>query len=155
MTESQNTNDRDQRKIVAFRLGKEEYGVDIMAVREIRSWTATTALPKAPHYVRGVINLRGAVLPIVDLGLRLGMLGTDDKPSNVIIVIESQARLIGLLVDAVSDILTVGKDKFLPTPSIPSATVQQFIECVASIDDRMIQLVASDQILEHQIESAA
>lgn len=155
MNDTTSTNDRNARKIVAFRLGKEEYGVDIMTVREIRSWTATTALPKAPGYVRGVINLRGAVLPIVDLGARLGMVGTDDHPSNVIIVIEDDGRLIGLLVDAVSDILTISEESFLPTPDIPSANIQQFIECVATIEDRMIQLVATEEILDKRVDSAA
>ena len=155
MTNTVTTNEFHTRKIVSFRLGREEYGVDIMTVREIRSWTSTTTLPNAPSYVRGVINLRGSVLPVVDLAARLGMGRVEDNRSNVIIVIEGDGQLTGLLVDAVSDILTVNDDQFLPTPDIPSANVQEFIECVASIDDRMIQLVSTGQVLERRLDSAA
>ncbi|MEM1380489.1 MAG: chemotaxis protein CheW [Pseudomonadota bacterium] len=155
MSQHAGKNDTHSRKIVSFRLGNEEYGVDILSVREIRGWTPTTVLPQAPHYVRGVINLRGAVLPVIDLGVRLGMSGTRDDSSNVIIVIEEDGRLIGLIVDAVSDILSLQEDQFLPTPEIPSTNIKDFIEGVATLDDRMIQLVATDQILGTAYESAA
>ncbi|MEM7739893.1 MAG: chemotaxis protein CheW [Pseudomonadota bacterium] len=145
----------EARKLVAFRLGEEDYSVDIMVVREIRSSTRTTQLPNSPSYVRGVINLRGAVVPVVDLAARLGMQGTDGSRNNVIIVIEEGGRLIGLLVDAVSDILAVASEQFLPTPDIPSEELRQFIACVATVEERMIQLVATDQILEPRVEHAA
>src|SRR5579872_4111430 len=95
------------RELISFRIGAQEFCVDIMAVREIRGWTAATALPQAPAFVRGVINLRGAVLPIVDLGARLGLGVADPTARHVIIVAQVQNQIVGLLVDAVSDILTV------------------------------------------------
>lgn len=155
MTEPSSASDTNPKKIVAFRLGDEEYGIDILAVREIRSWTPTTAIPRSPAYVRGVINLRGAVLPVVDLGARLGMELREVSKDDVIIVIESNGRLIGLLVDAVSDILMVDDGNFLPTPEVPSADIARFIASVVTIDDRMIQLVATSSILEDGSARAA
>ena len=93
-------------ELISFRIGAQEFCVDIMAVREIRGWTPATPLPQAPSYVRGVINLRGAVLPIVDLSARLGLGDTEPSVRNVIIVVRIGTRLVGLLVDAVSEILT-------------------------------------------------
>src|SRR5215475_15482288 len=93
------------RELISFRIGAQEFCVDIMAVREIRGWTQATPLPQAPNYVCGVINLRGAVLPIVDLSARLGLGVTQPDVRNVIIVVRIGPRLVGLLVDAVSEIL--------------------------------------------------
>src|SRR6201991_5387990 len=89
------------RELISFRIGAQEFCVDIMAVREIRGWTAATALPQSPSFVRGVINLRGAVLPIVDLAARLGFEGGETTDRSVIIVAQIGAQVVGLLVDAV------------------------------------------------------
>jgi purine-binding chemotaxis protein CheW len=89
------------REFIAFRIGVQEFCIDIMSVREIRGWTPATALPHAPPYVRGVINLRGSVLPIVDLAERLGFPPTDASARQVIIVVQVGAQIVGLLVDAV------------------------------------------------------
>ena len=93
-------------EFVAFRVGAQDFCVDIMGVREIRGWTPATPLPHAPPFVRGVINLRGAVLPIVDLAMRFGLGLTEPTPRSVIIVVHVHQQIVGLLVDAVSDILT-------------------------------------------------
>ena len=106
------------RKVVAFRIGAQEFCVDIMSVREIRCWTPATALPHTPNFVRGVINLRGFVLPIIDLASRFGFPPTEPSAQHVIIVTQIANRTVGLLVDAVSDILTVTDDLVQPTPDI-------------------------------------
>src|SRR4051812_24315234 len=90
------------RELISFRIGDQEFCVDIMEVREIRGWTPATALPKAPAFVRGVITLRGAVLPIVALGARLGLGTAEPTARHVIIVAQVQNQVVGLLVDAVS-----------------------------------------------------
>src|SRR5260221_12200767 len=108
------------RELIAFRIGAQEFCVDIMSIREIRGWTPATALPQSPSYVRGVINLRGAVLPIVDLAARLGFAMSEPTARHVIIVAQVGAQVVGLLVDAVSDILTVTDDVIQPTPDIAS-----------------------------------
>lgn len=135
------------RELVSFRAGDQEYCVDIMAVREIRGWTPSTTLPQTPSYVCGVINLRGAVLPIVDFSCRLGREPVVPTARHVIIVTHIGARLVGLLVDAVSDILTVTSDAIQPTPDVACDTVRSFVRGILAVDGRMISLVALDRIL--------
>src|ERR1700744_955992 len=112
------SDNQGRRQFITFRSGEQEFGADIMAIREIRGWTETTPLPHAPLYVRGVINLRGVVLPVVDLKARLGREATDANPKHVIVVVETEDRTIGLLVDAVSDILTVTAAEIQATPDL-------------------------------------
>lgn len=106
------------RELIAFRIGQQEFCINIMAVREIRGWTVATALPHSPDYLRGVINLRGAVLPIIDLAIRLGLPSSEPTARNVIIVAQIGQQQIGLLVDAVSDILTLNEEHIQPTPDV-------------------------------------
>src|ERR1700761_8577950 len=113
-------NATDRRELTSFRIGEQEFCVDIMSVREIRGWTPATPLPRTPDYVRGVINLRGAVLPIIDLAARLGLQTTETTARHVIMVVHLGGRTVGLLVDAVSDIVTITDDVVQPTPDIAS-----------------------------------
>jgi purine-binding chemotaxis protein CheW len=126
-----------------------------MSVREIRGWTPATALPHAPSYVRGVINLRGSVLPIVDLAERLGFPPTDATARQVIIVVQVGGQIIGLLVDAVSDILTQSTENIQPTPDVATDIVRSFVRGVLAIDGRMIGLVELDSLMSAQLENAA
>src|ERR1700742_2953006 len=123
---SEDTNHR--RQFITFRSGEQDFGADIMAIREIRGWTETTPLPHAPDYVRGVINLRGVVLPVVDLKARLGLGLTDANPKDVIVVVQAGERTIGILVDAVSDILTVTSGEIQATPELAREAESLFIE---------------------------
>lgn len=129
------------RELIAFRIGDQEFSVNIMSVREIRGWTPATPLPHAPHYVLGVINLRGAVLPIVDMSIRLGMKPAEPTARHVIIVAQVKNRVIGLLVDAVSDILTVTDENIQPVPEISSDLEKQYARGIIAIDKRMICLI--------------
>jgi purine-binding chemotaxis protein CheW len=143
------------RELISFRIGAQEFCIDIMAVREIRGWTPATVLPQSPAYVRGVINLRGAVLPIVDLAARLGFEAADASDRHVIIVAQIGAQMVGLLVDAVSDILTVTDDVIQPTPDVASDTAKSFVRGLLAIDGRMISLVGLDHVLpELDLEAA-
>ena len=137
----------DRRELISFRIGAQEFCVDIMAVREIRGWTSATPIPHSPNYVRGVINLRGAVLPIVDLAARLGFPITEPTARSVIIVTHIGNRTVGLMVDAVSDILTVSDDLVQPTPDVTCDTVKAFVKGILAIDDRMISLISLDHVL--------
>jgi purine-binding chemotaxis protein CheW len=137
----------DRRELISFRIGAQEFCVDIMAVREIRGWTAATPIPHSPNYVRGVINLRGAVLPIVDLAARLGFAVSEPTARSVIIVTHIGERTVGLMVDAVSDILTVSDDLVQPTPDVTCDTVKAFVKGILAIDDRMISLISLDHVL--------
>jgi purine-binding chemotaxis protein CheW len=142
-------------EFVAFCVGSQEFCIDIMGVREIRGWTQATPLPHAPSYVRGVINLRGAVLPIVDLAMRFGLGLTEPTPRSVIIVVQVDQQVIGLLVDAVSDILTVSEASMQPTPDIASDLAKTFVKGVYAVDGRMISIVALDCVLPVSAKAAA
>lgn len=143
------------RELVSFRAGDQEYCVDIIAVREIRGWTACTTLPQSPPYVCGVINLRGAVLPIIDFNARLGRGATKPSARHVIIVTHIGHRLVGLLVDAVSDILTVADGAIQATPDVACDTVKSFVRGILAVNDRMISLVSLDRILPELEAEAA
>ena len=135
------------RELISYRMGDQEFCVDIMAVREIRGWTAATVLPQSPNFVCGVINLRGSVLPIIDLAARLGFPPTVPTERHVIIVAQIGGQLVGLLVDAVSDILTTTEDQIQPTPDVSSEMVRLFVGGLLAVDGRMISLISLDHIL--------
>ncbi len=134
-------------ELVAFRIGKQEFCVDIMAVREIRGWVPVTPLPRTPSFVRGVINLRGAVLPILDLAARLGLPATETSARHVIIVAQVAHQVIGVLVDAVSDIITVGEHTMQPPPEMASGRVRNFVQGLLAIEDRMVSLISLDRVM--------
>lgn len=134
-------------EFVAFRAGGLEFCINIMSVREIRGWAPATAIPRAPSYIRGVINLRGVVLPIVDLGVRLGLPGTEPTARHVIIVAQAAERAAGLLVDSVSDILSVENARIQPTPDVASNLARTFVRGVIAMDGRMISVITLDHVL--------
>jgi purine-binding chemotaxis protein CheW len=143
------------RELISFRIGSQEFCVDIMTVREIRGWTQTTVLPRTPAYVRGVVNLRGAVLPIVDLSARLGFAAADPTARHVIIVAQIGHQQVGLLVDAVSDIITVNDAEVQPTPDVASELVKTFVQGILAVDGRMISLISLEHVLPDQQMEAA
>jgi purine-binding chemotaxis protein CheW len=155
MTEQVSTASGARRELIAFRVGEQIFCVDIMAVREIRGWTPATPLPRSPDYVRGVINLRGAVLPIVDLGSRLGLQTTEATARHVIMVVHLGGRTVGLLVDAVSDIVTITDDVVQPTPDIASEQVKTFVRGLFALDGKMVSLIALDKVLPEPEAEAA
>jgi len=156
MTSEGQTELENALELVAFCVGKQEYCVNIMSVREIRGWTQETALPLAPNFVRGVINLRGSVVPIVDLATRLGLNEPEPTARHVIIITQVEDQIVGLLVDAVSDILTIHSEKIQPTPDVASQTVKEFVRGVISIEERMINLIDLKTVLPSTIiEEAA
>jgi purine-binding chemotaxis protein CheW len=135
------------RQFITFTLGAEEYGVDIMMVREIKGWTETTALPKAPPYVRGVINLRGVIVPILDLRARFGMGITVPTPTHVVIIVNTDTRTSGLLVDAVSDIVSVEPASVRPVPEMGMPIEDQYLDGLVALEDRMVTLVSLNRLL--------
>ena len=147
------------RELIAFRIGDQEFSVNIMSVREIRGWTPAMQLPHAPADVRGVINLRGAVLPIVDLSARLGMKDAEPTARHVIIVAQVGKRIVGLLVEAVSDILTITDENIQPVPEISSDLAKQYAKGILAFDKRMICMIELDHLfpetyLEKESEAA-
>ena len=134
-------------QFITFTLDAEEYGVDIMMVREIKGWTETTALPKAPPHVRGVINLRGVIVPILDLRARFGMGMTTPTPMHVVIIVHTGSRTSGLLVDAVSDIISVEPQAVRPVPEMGMPIEDQYLDGLVALNERMVTLVSLDRLL--------
>lgn len=133
------------RQFISFTIGDEEYGVDIMAIREIKGWTVSTELPNTPPYIRGVINLRGAIVPILDLRARFGRGVTVTSPRHVIIVVAVGSRVAGILVDAVADILAVSADEIQPPPQIERTDIG-FLTGLVTVEGRMVALLDLDHV---------
>lgn len=144
-----------KRQLLTFCIGEQFLGVDIMAVREIRAWTPTTRIPSAPDYVKGVVNLRGSVLPVIDLSCRLGWGRVDPEERHVIIVVQIGDALHGLFVDAVNDIVTADDTELQPPPRVAGHTASDFLEGVASVDNRMVMVLTLDSLVEQRVAEAS
>jgi purine-binding chemotaxis protein CheW len=136
------------RQLITFQLSDQVLGVDIMAIREIRAWSPATPLPNVPSHVRGVVNLRGVVLPVLDLRCRLGWGTTDPTARHVIIVVRIGEQLQGIIVDAVNDIVTVATEDLQPVPEMGDTDASRYLEGLATIDQRMILILALDRLVE-------
>lgn len=155
MTDTQQDNQIDEIEFLTFQVGGQEYAIDIMSVREIRGWSKATPLPHAPDFVRGVINLRGTVLTIVDLADRLGMGKAQTNERNVIIVVKAEKETVGLLVDAVSDILATQKSELQAPPEMSADSEHNFVSALIVADDRMIRILALAAALPSENVEAA
>ncbi|MDF1728642.1 MAG: chemotaxis protein CheW [Sulfitobacter sp.] len=142
-------------ELLTFRLADEEYALDIMSVREIRGWTHATSMPHAPGYMKGVINLRGTVLPVIDLAQRLGMPNRPADGRNVIIVASLGEAITGLLVDGVSDIVQMTEADLQPPPDLSAAQTENVVQALMLIDDRMIRLLDLGATLARPESTAA
>ena len=134
------------RQLITFELGDQSLGVDIMAIREIRAWSPATPLPNVPPHIRGVVNLRGVVLPVLDLRMRLGWGMTDPTTRHVIIVVRIGEQLQGIIVDAVNDIVTVRPEDMQPLPDIGSSEAAALLDGLATVDDRMILILDLERL---------
>jgi purine-binding chemotaxis protein CheW len=134
-------------EIIVVEVCGQQLAIDIMHVREIRGWVASTRLPHAPTYVLGMVNLRGQVLPVIDFGARLGLGKTEPCTSSVVIVVEINGGLVGLLVDAVCDILTLSDDMLQPPPEVGDPKVREFVRGVVTVSDGIISLLSLDHVL--------
>lgn len=139
-------------QFLTFTIGKEEYGVDIMMVREVKGWAETTRLPNTPEYIRGVLNLRGIIIPIFDLRARFGGGLTNANEKNVVIILAVGNRTIGILVDAVSDILTVGTNDIKASPDADTSAIDdRFVSGLIAVEGRMVVLLDIDVLLHNDI----
>jgi purine-binding chemotaxis protein CheW len=134
-------------QFISFAIGDDHYGVDIMAVREIKGWTEITHLPKQPDYVRGVLNLRGVIVPIIDLRCRFGQGLTEATPLHVIIIVQIAAQLVGLLADRVSDIISVDPTKIRAVPKVAQSARLDFLSGIVTIEKAMIALIELPHLL--------
>lgn len=136
------------RQFISFTVASEEYGVDIMAIREIKGWSPATVLPEAPPYVRGVIDLRGTIVPIVDVRARFHGGLTEVTPTHVILVVAIDDLMVGLLADAVIDIVTVAADSIKPVPDLDQRDHSAFLAGIVSVEGRMVVLLDLHHLLD-------
>lgn len=134
-------------ELITVRVGRQQFALNIMSVREIRGWTASTPLAHAPPFVLGMINLRGSVLPVVDLGARLGLAACEPDRSSVVIVADIQGRPVGLLVDAVCDILTLEPDQLQPPPTLGDDNLRAFVQGLIRTEDGIVTLLSLHEVL--------
>lgn len=134
-------------QIINFGIGDDQYGVDIMAVREIKGWSEITVLPGQPDYVRGVLNLRGAIVPIIDLRCRFGQGTTEASPLHIVIIVQIALRQVGLLADRVIDIVSFERSQVQPVPRIASASRAGFLAGLVTTDAGMIALIDLPNLL--------
>lgn len=148
MLETMSHNSIGKNDVVAFKLADQDFCIDINLVREIRGWSPTTTLPHAPSYVKGVINLRGSVVTVVDLSARLGFGPSELSQRHVVIIALHEGRVVGLLADLVSDIVTIDQDKIQAVPDIASDPSREFITGMITFEDgRILRKIDLAQLL--------
>lgn len=139
-------------QFLSFTLGREEYGVDILRVQEIRSWEPVSRIPNVPSYEKGVVNLRGAIVPIIDLRERFQLGHSAYTPLTVVVVLQarldSKTRVMGVVVDSVSDVVDVSKKNIQSAPNFGSKVSTEFINGLVSVNNRMVMLLDVDKLLK-------
>jgi len=135
-------------EFLSFALGEEQYGVDILKVQEIRGYDAVTRVPDAPDYIKGVINLRGTIVPVIDLRLKLRLKEARYDAFTVMIVLNVEDRVVGIVVDSVSDVIPLTEEQIRPTPEFGAAVDTRFISGIGTQEDRMLILLDIETLLD-------
>ncbi len=135
------------RELLTFTLGKEEYGIDILKVQEIRGYDAVTRIVNAPEFIKGVINLRGIIVPIVDLRIKFGLGNVEYNPFTVVIILNVARRIVGIVVDGVSDVIALGEGEMKAAPEFSSTLDTQYIMGLGTVDERMIIVMDIEKLL--------
>jgi purine-binding chemotaxis protein CheW len=142
-------------ELISFAIGEDQYGVDIMAVREIKGWSEITHLPKQPDYVRGVLNLRGVMVPIIDLRCRFGQGLTEATSMHIVIIVQVEDRQVGLLADRVLDIVAFESAQVQPVPRVARTARVDFLSGLLTVENGMIALIDLPHLLTLQGEAVA
>jgi purine-binding chemotaxis protein CheW len=146
-------------QVLTFTLGEETYGVDILRVQEIRGWAPVTRIPQAPLHVLGVLNLRGSIVPIVDMRMRFRLARAEYTPLTVIIVLSVQSasgrRDFGVVVDGVSDVIDIARSDVKPAPDLGSHASIEFIHGLAAVSSRMVMLLDIDRLIGADVNGLA
>jgi len=135
------------KEFLSFRLGGEEYGIDILAVREIRAHEKPTRIAGAPEFIRGVVNLRGVIVPIVDLRMKFGLDEAVYDALTVVIILNVGGRVLGIVVDAVSDVVKLKDEEVSPAPEFSSAVDASFLRGLASLEGRLLILLDIEALM--------
>ncbi|MCG7598611.1 chemotaxis protein CheW [Halomonas sp. McH1-25] len=139
--------DTQSSEFLVFSLGEEEYAVDILKVQEIRGYENVTRIANAPDFIKGVTNLRGVIVPIVDLRIKFHLDKVEYGGQTVVIVVNVAERVVGIVVDGVSDVMTLSPDQIKPAPEFGVALSSDYLSGLGSLDDRMLVLVDIDKLL--------
>jgi purine-binding chemotaxis protein CheW len=142
-------------QFLTFMLAGEEYGVDILRVQEIKGWESSTEIPNTPDYIQGVMNLRGTIVPIVDLRSRFDLEQIEYNNTTVVIVLKTKSedseKTIGFIVDAVSDVYNLSEEQLKPSPDFGNAVSTEFVKGLATVDEKMLILLDIDQLIDADI----
>ena len=137
----------ENREFLVFSLGDEEYAIDILKVQEIRGYENVTRIANAPDFIKGVTNLRGVIVPIVDLRIKFHLDNVEYGGQTVVIVVNVADRIVGIVVDGVSDVMTLTPDQIKPAPEFGVTLSSDFLSGLGSLDDRMLVMVDIDKLL--------
>lgn len=135
------------REYLTFSLGQEEYGIDILKVQEIRGYDTVTRIANSPEFIKGVINLRGIIVPIIDMRIKFHLDHADYNEMTVVIILNVAGRVIGMVVDGVSDVITLKSEQIKPAPEFGAAIDTKYVTGVGTVDDRMLILVDIERLL--------
>ncbi|WP_229510905.1 MULTISPECIES: chemotaxis protein CheW [unclassified Massilia] len=135
---------------LAFKLGNEEYGIKILKVQEIRGYESVTRIASAPEHVKGVVNLRGTIVPIVDMRIKFKLGEPTYNQFTVVIILNIQDRVVGMVVDSVSDVITLTADQVKPAPDMGGALNTDYLVGLGTVDERMIILVDIDRLMSSE-----
>jgi purine-binding chemotaxis protein CheW len=135
------------REFLTFRLGAEEYAIEILKVQEIRGWEVPTAIAGTPEFIKGVINLRGTIVPIVDLRLKFGLEKVSYDEFTVVIILSVARRVVGIVVDSVSDVVTLAPQQIRPSPEFGAAVEARFITGLGTLGERMLVLADIERLM--------
>lgn len=146
-------------EVVTFKLGEEEYGIDIQKVQELRGYDAVTRIANAPDYIKGVVNLRGIIVPIIDMRIKFKLGDPTYDQFTVVIVLNIGGRVVGMVVDSVSDVITLSAEQIKPAPEMGSVLDADYLIGLGTLEERMLILVDIDRLMSSQemglIEAAA
>jgi len=142
-------------ELISFEIADQEFCIDIRTVREIRGWSPATPMPQTPDYIVGVINLRGLVVPVLDLRNRLGLGRTEPSSRHVIVVIQHEGRVAGLLVDGVQETFQVDAGLLQPPPAMGSTATDRFVDAILPLDGRMLSRLVVGSLLPAERQHAA
>ena len=147
------------RELLTFTLGNEEYGIDILKVQEIRGYDAVTTIANSPAFIKGVINLRGIIVPIVDMRIKFNLGKVDYNQFTVVIILNLANRVMGIVVDGVSDVITLTPEQLKPAPEFGTSLDTQYITGLGTVDDRMIIVIDIEKLMSSRdmelVETAA
>ncbi|MBS0498520.1 MAG: chemotaxis protein CheW [Gammaproteobacteria bacterium] len=134
-------------EFLTFRLGNEEYGIEILKVQEIRGYDAITQIANAPEFIKGVVNLRGIIVPIIDMRIKFRLGNVDYNQFTVVIILNVAGRVMGIVVDGVSDVITLNAEQMRPAPGLGSVIDTEYIMGLGTVDERMLILIDIEKLM--------